>query len=576
MKNGITTRLLILIILTGFIPLVVFGLYSIHQAKMNSAATVMESNLQVAKQASGRIQQYLENTEMILSAIAENINNTNLSAEQKAKILRNHIIEFGEFHSIGILDLEGNALSATPNSESLPALSITMKESLLKNQKVISGVFLNGDFVPSITMAIPIKQLGIVSGALVAEMDLLKLWKFIGSVKIGQAGFLNLITNDGKIFASGNGDYKILSIKMAAYPHWNELLRQKDRSFESVSFHKEYLVSSATVPAPYGWRITIEQPLSEAYAFALEISRNLIIAISLFVLATFIIGILVSRKIIVRPIRVIMQRVKSIGQGNFQDQINLKNAGEFSELSDTINDMSQKITSFQNEIIRKERQAVFGQVAAGIAHDLKHPVKSIENYLKLLFKQPEKPEIQALCLKTIDQELERIHRFLSNMHDLTVEIPYYPSEQNLNNLLKEIIESVLPELDERKIILNTNLETQVTVSLDKFSAQRLFTNFIRNAMEAMPAGGTLGVRILVGAEYKIGTTPSVLVQIEDNGIGISADKLDAIFLDFTTSKATGLGLGLAIAKKIIGQHHGDIKVESELGKFTRFSIFLPL
>lgn len=104
--------------------------------------------------------------------------------------------------------------------------------------------------------------------------------------------------------------------------------------------------------------------------------------------------------------------------------------------------------------------------------------------------------------------------------------------------------------------------------VDEFQMERVLLNLWRNAVEAMPEGGTLSVRLWREGDF-------VKISIRDTGVGIVPDELPNIFKPFYTTKSTGSGLGLAICKKIVDEHRGQIEVESTVGKGTTFTITLP-
>jgi two-component system, sporulation sensor kinase E len=136
--------------------------------------------------------------------------------------------------------------------------------------------------------------------------------------------------------------------------------------------------------------------------------------------------------------------------------------------------------------------------------------------------------------------------------------------------MDNIIETFRDEAEKKGIEIETIYsDKDIKITGDKFSLERLFKNIIRNAIEAIPGGGTLSI-------YITSKSQAVEIRFKDTGHGIPADKINGLFTEFTTTKGDGIGLGLAISKRIIEAHNGTISIESEVGKGTTVRITLPL
>jgi signal transduction histidine kinase len=218
---------------------------------------------------------------------------------------------------------------------------------------------------------------------------------------------------------------------------------------------------------------------------------------------------------------------------------------------------------------KEERLAMVGQMVSGIIHDLKNPISSIIGFVELISLDKTTEENRKKFCKIILREIES----LTNM---TREIlNFAKGETNLllrryylSALVNDVLDLMRPDFESRNIQLKVDLKYRSHVYVDESKMKRVFYNIIRNAIEAMPQGGVFNVKSYL-------TDSQVVVELSDTGCGIPEEIRDRLFDSFVTQgKEQGTGLGLAMVKKIIDEHKGEIEVESEVGKGTTFRIKL--
>jgi signal transduction histidine kinase len=194
-------------------------------------------------------------------------------------------------------------------------------------------------------------------------------------------------------------------------------------------------------------------------------------------------------------------------------------------------------------------------------------------------------ESARLRLETISAQIERIERIVREMMDRTRPSSPQLAPVDLNALLARIFDATAPALDARRVQLLTELaESLPQIRGDADRLQQVFINLINNALDAMPEGGQLTVRTgAIGSEETNPDAASksaafVFVEFADTGIGMTEELRSRIFDPFYTTKATGhgTGLGLVVVRQVMREHGGDIEVESERGKGTRFRLKLPV
>jgi two-component system sensor histidine kinase AtoS len=223
---------------------------------------------------------------------------------------------------------------------------------------------------------------------------------------------------------------------------------------------------------------------------------------------------------------------------------------------------------------RAEQMAVVGQLAAGLAHEVKNPMAGIKVAMSVLAEEKYiQPEDQAVLRKVIG-EITRLEGLMKEY--LNFARPQKPKleEVHLNHLLNTTLAFYLKAHTvggkNEKIRIEKDLQEIPPTQADISQLQQVFLNLFLNAVEAMPNGGTLSVRTRPEEEGKM-----IRIEVADTGKGIREELMDQVFQPFFTTKTKGTGLGLAISRQLIEQNAGTIGVSSRPGEGTQFTIRLP-
>lgn len=248
--------------------------------------------------------------------------------------------------------------------------------------------------------------------------------------------------------------------------------------------------------------------------------------------------------------------------------------GEQSGVIGTFQDLTQ-IRNLEEEMQKKERLATIGEMAAGMAHEIRNPLASLSGSLQVLKNElplvGENLQLMEIALK----DTERLSQFVSDFLRFARPLPPRREWIDLQKLLYETVQLIQNDLEAtRRVKVSLAKSPEPILSfIDPNQLKQVFWNLGNNAFQAMPAGGTLSLSTRrIGSRGKE-TVAEIL--IEDSGEGISSEDLPHIFEPFFTTKSAGSGLGLAIVQRIIEEHFGRITVESQPGK-TRFCITLPI
>src|SRR5574337_133255 len=228
--------------------------------------------------------------------------------------------------------------------------------------------------------------------------------------------------------------------------------------------------------------------------------------------------------------------------------------------------------ALEAEMARRERFASLGDMAAALAHEIKNPLNAVSMGLQRLgveFEPAETEEYRRLT-GLMQGEVRRLNAIVEQFLSLARPLPLKPERVRTDELLREL--AALVEADARatgvRLVLAAPPDLPVVVA-DRNHLKQVMLNLILNGLQAMPAGGTL---TLDAAK----TRGALTLTVADTGHGIPPEALPRVFDPYFTTKAQGLGLGLAIARRIVEDHGGRVEVESQPGRGSRFSVILPL
>ena len=228
-----------------------------------------------------------------------------------------------------------------------------------------------------------------------------------------------------------------------------------------------------------------------------------------------------------------------------------------------------------------DRLAALGVLAAGMAHEIRNPLSAIKTFVQLLPRKVAKEGFLEKFNRTVPRELERINGLIEDLLELARAPKYCFRSLQLEPLVRQVLDL----FDEALLASGVRTEVEFSAELPDVQADpshltKAFQNILRNAMQAMPQGGTLRVEgypakgVMPVSHRQDGRVWAAL-KFADTGVGMSSDTLANVFNPFFTTKDHGTGLGLAITHKIVTEHGGFIEVLSEPGCGTSFTLHFP-
>ncbi len=335
-------------------------------------------------------------------------------------------------------------------------------------------------------------------------------------------------------------------------------------------------------------------------------SKTIILGLYVFFsalgLALVYIGYRLHSRHVVQPIKQLSDFTSKISEGELRDRVSIDSQTEIGRLFDALNSMldrlqthenfladfnqhledkveerTQELKESQTQLLRFEKMAMLGQIAASVNHEIRTPLNALYMNLQLVKKALDscagecggRQDI-ADRIAIIDQEVHRISDMLEEFVRYARLAPPQLEEIDLNKVVKYVADMLGERAEQSRVSLTLSLAGQLpTVLADENKLVQALVNLCINAIHAMPDGGTLKL-----STRDVGD--KVEISVADTGVGIPDEDLDKIFLPFFTKKESGLGFGLSIVQRIIEDHDGQITCHSRIGEGTVFDLRLPI
>jgi len=249
-----------------------------------------------------------------------------------------------------------------------------------------------------------------------------------------------------------------------------------------------------------------------------------------------------------------------------QAALAIENAETYMELQKSLD----RLKEAQKEIVHSEKLATIGKMAAHVAHEIRNPLSTIGGFARAVLKRPENVERVVKNAKVILEESTRLENMLKGVMDFSRPSAPVPKLNDFNAIVEKSFRTQAEIMATRNIMSHLDLDRSIPeIMFDENQILQVLHNMIRNAADSMQQGGALGIK--TGREGDM-----VYLIISDSGSGIPPEILERLFDPFFTTKPDGTGLGLAVSKKIIDDHDGNIEVESIVNKGTQFKVLLPM
>ncbi len=278
-----------------------------------------------------------------------------------------------------------------------------------------------------------------------------------------------------------------------------------------------------------------------------------------------------------RPVRTLLEAVSRVRRGDYEAKIGVEGDNEIALLSREFESMAKSLKEREAQLLRAERLAAVGRVSAQVAHEIRNPLSSIGLNVEMLsdqldatqFKTAEDEKEAHDLIASVTREVDRLTEITEDYLRLARLPAPVKRPEDLGRLVEEVMGFSHEEIERAGLKVELDIApTPLPVSADEGQLRQVFLNLVRNAREAMAAGGILRVKTSAAGSQ-------VEVAFTDTGSGMTAEVKEKLFEPFFTTKQGGTGLGLSLSRQIVEAHGGRIDVESEVGHGTTFRLSFP-
>ena len=276
-----------------------------------------------------------------------------------------------------------------------------------------------------------------------------------------------------------------------------------------------------------------------------------------------------------RPVNSLLDATRRLKAGDLAYRIRGLH-GEFGEVADSFNEMAESLKKQMQEMQRTEQLRVSGEMAAGIAHEIRNPLAGMKVSIEVLLTELDLEERDRIVLSKIIGQIRQIELLMRNLLNFARPVAAQPAVVNINKILERTIYFIekhpsFSSHDARKQIVRELDDHLPDIIADPQQMQQVFLNLFLNAADAAPEGGKITVKTCHDK-----TEGTIAIELHDTGKGIPDELTEKIFQPFFTTKGKGTGLGLAVSKRIVEEHGGAITASNSASGGAVFRIILPV
>ena len=572
-SRGIRRKLALLLLFAAVVPLATFGAAAITSARTVANQITRDANVNIAQPAAQAIALHFDGAFEALEAAADTLGRAKLSPAQQEQLILASRDRVRAFAKLTYVDRAGALVCSTEDLAPRLAPGDPAVSGALAGRQYVGTIHIDNAFAPIVRVAVPVRTMGNVVGALVAELDLVAIWEVVNEIHVGQTGHALVLDEDGRLVAHGDQRAKGLIARNERMTELVSLARAAAAQGGivegpgSLGAH----VVSVVVPIPrLSWTLMLEQEAWETF----ETTRRLAWVLAGLTLAAvalaLVIGARLTRRALLVPLRLLEEAAEAFARRRFDHRVALATGDELETFGATLNDMAAALGRAYDDLARSERAHAFGMVAAGLAHDLKHPVGDL-HAMMLRSRGVEGAEVNRLLADAARRAVPRLMAMVDQLRDLGRAGRRRDAEFRAGALL-EALDGFDARAREKAVTLEGHApDGPVLVMADGMLLSRAIENLVSNALDATPPGGrvTLAIAALSSGELEI--------RVRDTGPGIAPELQADMFRPFCTSDADkGLGLGLYVVQRVVEAHGGTLEVGRLPEGGTEFVLVLPI
>lgn len=591
------------------------GLLNLYYTYRDTRQQISRLHQEVANGAAVRIDGFLNNVEegLRLTAKAHGLATDGLTDNFRFEMERLLLVQ-PAISELVAMDVSGNtrlrvarlnqSAAGAANSPDVPLRQSPAYDQIVQDRTYFGPVAFVRDNEPRLSMAVAMQRFpGQLEGMLMARVNLRYVTEVVSEVKVGKTGHAFVVSEVGDLIAHPDVMSVLKRRKLSTLLESTGAFRAGAapavaRAQEVVNLAGEKALSSFSVIPSVKWAVFVELPLQEAYeplyAALLPTSGFMILSMGIALLTSLYLG-----RRVLRPLEVLRAGVDRIGRGDLNHHLQLRTGDEIEVLADEFNKMTDalkesyagleaKVDARTQELrIANERLRELDQLKShflsNVSHELRTPLAGIGSLVENMLDgvTGELNEKQTRYIAGIKESSDRLGRLINDLLDLSMiesgKIKLVPTQFSLPALVYEVSEALRPVAEAKSVsVAAAPVTGDQLVCADRDKITQVLTNLLGNAVKFTPAGGA----IELGVEAQTDAN-GLCIYVSDTGPGIAREDVERIFDEFyqvhnpRKEKSKGVGLGLAISKKLVEMHGGTIGVTSAIGSGSRFFFTLP-
>jgi signal transduction histidine kinase len=423
-----------------------------------------------------------------------------------------------------------------------------------------------------------------IKGALVISLNLQSLWNSVLNHKLGQSGYAYVADDQGSLIAYPNPNFLVQHANASSVTEVRDALAETQlagstppapRPRITTSETGQRVLSSHTKIGRTGWVVVAEEPIASVYA---PVTNDALVALAFFAISVFIgLGlILLLARSLLAPIAALEEGARHLASGDLKYRVSLKRRDEYSLLADTLNQMADKISADFAKLHEVDR--LKNEFIAIASHNLRTPLTVMKGYIEML-KSDAHSEVSKQVVAAIEHSTRELAGFSEDLLTISSIEAGYANLAIRSITVGELLDPLQSDLEamakQKNITLNwTTPEPGSPLTLSPMHIRSVISNLVTNALEFTPDSGVVDFNFgVLGGNY--------VITVKDTGTGIPPEEMERLFTKFHRATGTlqydhpGTGIGLYVTLLIVEAHKGHVKVSSQVGRGSTFTVVLP-
>lgn len=602
--NNMQVKLMLLFLVFALAPLCAVGILSIRTAEELILRMATNQIEHVAADKAALLERWISERKADLEVIAGSSILRSMDSKQITPYLNLVRNKYNVYRDISVLSLNGSIVCRSPMSA--PALEAGERSMHLETGRLsMSDISMSSDRKESyFRVSAPlVGDSGGPEGVVSASVGTGAILSSVLRVSLGETGECYLVNRDGTFLAHKEPG-RILNENIAQSESFKNIFNAQKRRITYIDYRGVEVIGASMMVGGTDWALVVEQDRDEAFRSVGELRRYIVLVVSLSVFGALISAWLLSRYM-ATPIRRLSKAANALAGGEFErvhiepttrgDEVGLlyKAFGEMArQLQDRQQRLEEKVTRKEAELketdvrlkqtqeaaARSQQLASLGQLAAGVAHEIRTPLTSLKMFLQSIESEMEISSEYEEDFQVAMGQIKRMEATINRFLDFARPQDPVFTEVDVRELIEDALLVVGPRAKHQETVVRTRIDDPLPcIRGDRKQLGEALLNLMVNGLEAVGLCGELSVTACANASLVENELREfVRVDVSDTGPGISAETIPSLFDPFFTTKSTGTGLGLSIVYTTLRRHGGRVGVESIAGKGATFSLLIPV